>query len=411
MVKKGLPDKLCRHTIEESMSLKTDIDVVVAGGSVSGLLAAGGIANAGFTVRVFEDDLEIGFPERCDGLVSLNALKMIGVAPTSSIVQNRIRRAILYSPGGVKVEIEAERQRVLVLDRSRFDQELARTASRKGAEIEVGHRVTGKNEKNGMVRVQSEHVTSCTAKWIIDATGYVSLPQGYRATLPAAKYEVYGSWFDRNTIEMYFDQKRSPGYFTWVIPISEDVAKVGVSGRGGNQFRFLDDFIKTKGGKVYKKTAAQIVVGGPIDRFVRGRSILVGDAAGQAKPTTGGGIYSGGLGGLLAGKCIGESLASDDPSKIQMYEKEWKRLMGREFNTLLWVRRILDRLDNGQIDKIFRAMASSGILERISAESDFDNHSIALLKALGLKNVFQIAGVIALDLFDNLRPFLNQTIE
>jgi digeranylgeranylglycerophospholipid reductase len=299
------------------------------------------------------------------------------------------------------LEVDAERQKVLVLDRSRFDRELAGLAVRSGAEIEVGQRVTAHKEGDDVVHVETQQA-SYTAKWMINATGYTALPRNGKSTLPAAKYEVYGNWFDRDTIEIYFDQKRSPGYFTWVIPVSGDTAKVGVAGWGGNQFRLLDEFVKQHRGVAFKKIAAQIVVGGPLDRFIAGRVLAVGDAAGQAKPTTGGGIYSGGIGGLLAGRCVGESIKSGDSARVAKYEEVWRKMFGGEFRTLLRLRRVLDRLDNDQINQMFKAVASSGILDKIALESDFDHHSMAILRALGLKNVFKIASIVASDLLEGL---------
>ena len=384
--------------------LKSDWDVITIGGSVSGLLAAKGIAEAGFTVQLLEEDLEIGIPERCDGLVSMKCLETIGIAPTNRVIQNIIKRAILYSPSGLTIELDASRQRVLVLNRSQFDRELAKIASRSGVDIKVGNRVTNKIEKDGKVRVESKSDIQ-TAKWVVNAAGCSSLPDKNK-TLQAAKFEVIGNWFDRDRIEIYFNQIKSPGYFIWVIPISSDSAKIGVAGNGVNQFKILDEFIASKGGAVVKKTAAQIVVGGPIDNFLSGRIVSVGDAAGQAKPTTGGGIYSGGVGGMLAGKYLGESLSSGDPFRVKEYERAWRNLFGREFGLLFQVRRILERLDNDNIDKIFTAVSSSDILAKISSESDFDYHSIALLKTLGLKNIIQIASIAGGDKLESLRSLL-----
>jgi flavin-dependent dehydrogenase len=297
---------------------------------------------------------------------------------------------------------------VLVLDRSRFDRELAKMASSAGADIEVGQRVAKHVEENGSVKVETE-ASAQTSRWMVNAAGYSTLPRGKKSTLQAAKFEVNGDWFDRDTVEIYFDQQKAPGYFTWVIPIHFDTAKVGVAGLGVHQFKVLDEFVKARGGVAVKKTAAQIVVGGPIERFVSGRVVSVGDAAGQAKPTTGGGIYSGGVGGVLAGRYIAKSLSSGEPSKVEGYEQAWRNLFGREFGLLLRLRRILDRLDNDKIDRMFKALASSDILGKISVESDFDHHSVAFLKALGLRNIFQIASIVAGDLLDSLRPLLRRS--
>ena len=58
-------------------------DVVIAGGSVAGLLCAREVASNGFSVLVIEEDYEIGTPEHCGGLVSITGLEEIGVIPYS----------------------------------------------------------------------------------------------------------------------------------------------------------------------------------------------------------------------------------------------------------------------------------------------------------------------------------------
>ena len=379
-------------------------DVIAVGGSVSGLLAAKGVAEAGYTVQLLEEDFEIGLPERCDGLISMNCLEKIGIAPKNNIIQNIIERATFYSPSGITAEVDARRQRVIVLDRSQFDRELAKIASKSGVDIKVGNKVTNKIEKDNILRVETKSAVH-SAKWVVNATGYSSL-LNRKMTLQAAKFEVIGNWFDRDRVEIYFDQTKSPGYFIWVIPISNDIAKVGVAGNGVNQFKILDEFVAAKEGTIVKKTAAQIVVGGPIENFISGHIVSVGDAAGQAKPTTGGGIYSGGIGGILAGKYLGESLSSGDSSKVEKYEREWKNLFSKEFELLLRARGILESLDNKNIDKIFKTILSSNILTKISLESDFDYHSLAILKTLGLKNILQITNIVTGDKLGGLGSLL-----
>jgi len=384
-----------------------DYDVVTVGGSISGLLASREIAESGFKVKVLEDDLEIGLPEKCDGLVSIRCLEAIGIAPTSRLIQNNIKKAVVYSPNGSSIEIDASNQGIVVLDRSKFDRELAKNASNSGAELELGQRVNKKNQEDKSVTIFTE-TASYTSKWVVNAVGYSALPILEKKTLPAAKFEVYGNWFKKDTIEIYFDQRKTPGYFLWVIPISSDIAKVGSAGIGVNQFQILDDFIKERKGSVVKKTAAQIVVGGPINQFVSGNIVTVGDAAGQAKPTTGGGIYSGGVGGILAGKYLSESLSSDDNQKIFKYEKIWRKLFNKEFRSQSQIRGILNKIDNSKIDKIFNIIKNSNILERISLESDFDYHSFALLKTFGVKNAFQITSLLADTFLDSFRKKIDK---
>jgi len=273
-------------------------------------------------------------------------------------------------------------------------------AIKSGANIKVGHRVTGYKENNGFLEIKTK-LSSYTSDWLINASGYSNFVSQRKETLQASKYEVIGNWFERDTIEIYLNQNVSPGYFLWVIPTHNDTAKVGIAGNGINQFRVLDEFVKKKKGQCIKKTSAQIITGGPIDHFFNGKVVHVGDAASQTKPTTGGGIYSGGLGGILAGISIVECIKSGKYMKIADYEKKWREIFGKEFALLLKLRKILSVLDNNTLDNIFTIICSSGIFERISQDNDFDMHSKAIIRALGLRNVLQIGRLITGDLIDN----------
>jgi len=281
---------------------RVDYDVVIAGGGLAGLLAAKEAASKGLSVAVIEEDFEIGLPDKCDGLVSMKALMCLGVIPTSRAVQNTVRRVLLHPPSGKPIEVETSKQlKVVVLDRGIFDKDLAKAASSKGAEIILGVRVGKAVEEEGFVRVEANRILK--SKIYIEARGTSALPgDKQRSLLPAARYDVEAKWIQEDTIEVYIDSTKYPGFFLWVIPKGKDSAKVGVAGRSINCFATLDEFLKQRGGQVIKKVSAPIYVGGPIDNFVKGRMMIVGDSAGQTKPSTGGGIYSCGLAGVLAGQ-------------------------------------------------------------------------------------------------------------
>jgi flavin-dependent dehydrogenase len=105
--------------------------------------------------------------------------------------------------------------------------------------------------------------------------------------------------------------------------------------------------------------------------------IVVGDAAGQTKPTTAGGIFSCGMAGILAGKSIAKAIASKDDGYLYEYEKTWKSMFWKEFNSMLLARKVLERLDNKSIDSIFSSISKMAI-NQVSNFSDFDFHSSAL---------------------------------
>ncbi|MEE9283011.1 MAG: dehydrogenase, partial [Nitrososphaerales archaeon] len=194
--------------------------------------------------------------------------------------------------------------------------------------------------------------------------------------------------------------------FTWIIPTSERTAKVGAAGKGINSFRTLDRFVHEKGGSILKRVAAPIIVGGPIKNFINGRIIKAGDAARQTKPSTAGGIYSGGIGGILAGDSIAKAVRTGNPRTLAEYEKKWRRIFGREFSSTLRARAVFETLRNKHLSRILDELASSqNTLNLLSSHGDFDFHSAALLKAIGTGTVIKILKTVAAAELSRLRPF------
>ncbi|MDE1724496.1 MAG: NAD(P)/FAD-dependent oxidoreductase [Thaumarchaeota archaeon] len=358
-----------------------DYDVVVAGGSVAGLLCAREIAARGHKVLVVEEDYEIGTPEHCGGVVSIPAMDDLGIIPMRATLDNKIRSAKLISPSGKSFTLDARPQQVIVLDRREFDKQIAHQAQVKGAEIQVK---TSLREITKQGVRTSEGDIKC--KIIVDARGVTSLVQKDRTgILQSAQYEIFADWIDKERIEVYLDQEKYPGYFAWVIPTRRDEAKVGVAGRGINSADAIEEFLGKKGKySTIRKIFAPIWVKGPIKEFVAGNIVTIGDAAGQAKPTTAGGIYTSGMGGIYAGKAISEFLESNDTFKLGTYQKKWTAKFGKEFENMLLARSLLERLDNQSIDSICQSVTPK-MLDEISAEGSFDFHAISVAKMLGVR--------------------------
>lgn len=370
-----------------------DYDVIIAGGSLSGLLSAREIANHDYNVLVLEEHSAIGLPEKCDGLVSLNALSSLGIIPDQKIIQNKIIGARLFAPSGECIEIDSSKLDIVVLNRAKFDKQLSKEAISSGAQIDLSNKyINLKQNENFLIHSQN-YTRSC--KYFVDAMGISSLIKKRKfGVIQAAKYIVEADWFEHNKVDLYFNQNLSPGFFTWVIPINENLAKVGIAGYGINTFANLDSFLNTRQSKIITKIACPIVVGGPLDSFIEDSIIRVGDSAGQTKPSTAGGIFSGGVGGILAGLDISNDLTFNN--SLSCYEKTWKNIFQKEFNMTLKARQIFEKLENKHLDKIFSILSSSSdFLDNINNAADFDFHSYPLLQSLGLKNIAQIIKLVS----------------
>ncbi|MDC0199970.1 NAD(P)/FAD-dependent oxidoreductase [Candidatus Nitrosopelagicus sp.] len=359
-------------------------DVVVAGGSISGLLAAREIAKNGYSVLVLEEGFEVGSPEHCGGLVSKNALKELGIEPSQKTFDSEIERAKIFSPGGKEITINSEKQKIIVINRRELDKQAARQARDNGAEISVKTSFQEKI-KNG-VKTSNGNLE---CKFFVDCRGVSRLVNKDRnGILLTAQYEVYADWIKKGQVEVYFDQEKYPEFFAWIIPSGEGVGKIGVSGKGINTITKMDEFLKSKGDfSTIRKIFAPIWIKGPIKNFVENNTIIVGDAAGQAKPTTAGGIFSCGMAGVMAGNAISEALEKNDSSLLMNYEKRWKEKFGKEFEKQNLARKILARLDNDTVNKLFNSITPE-IEEDISNKEDFDFHTSSILRLLGMKGSF-----------------------
>ena len=360
-------------------------DVVVAGGSIAGLLCAREAASGGHSVLVVEQDNEIGTPQHCGGLVSRDALDYLGVVPSVRMLGNPVRSARLVAPGGGYAEVPSN-GRVLEVDRRELDKYVAEQAHEAGAVIRTGVSFRGSTRN---VAKTTRGDIECRV--IVDARGVAAL-QGGSDIIPSAQYEVQAKWIRRGEVAVMVDQARYPGFFAWVIPSASSRGKVGVAGRRINAAKAIEELLGRLGDcSVLRRIAAPIWVGGPAAGFIRDGTVVVGDAAGQAKPTTGGGIYSSGAGGMLAGRAISRYLSSGRPADMD-YRGAWMARFGGEFESQSTARRILERLDNAAIDRLVAGIKPEAI--RMPDDGDFDFHTGTILSLLGIRGTAEVAGAV-----------------
>ncbi len=365
-------------------------DVVVAGGSVAGLFCAREVAARGHSVLVIEEDFEIGSPEHCGGLVSVSGMEDLGIIPSGKTFDSQVTRAEIRSPGGKKITLDAKKQNVSVINRRELDKQIAHQAQKNGAEIRV--KTSFKEIKEGKIITTADEVGF---KILVDARGVSALVQKDRTgTLQSAQYEIYADWIEKGKVEVNFDAVKYPGFFSWVIPSGGGTGKVGVAGKNINAMQALEKFLDQKGRhSTIRKVFAPIWVNGPIENFVTNNVVTVGDAAGQSKPTTAGGIYSCGLGGIYAGRAIAGFLETQRGDELKSYQKSWTEKFGKEFERQLFARKMLERLDNKSIDALFDSVTPE-IISDMSDNDDFDFHTSAIVKMLGLKGSLKVAQTI-----------------
>jgi geranylgeranyl reductase family protein len=372
-----------------------DSDSLIVGAGSAGLLAAKEIASKGFSVKILEEHSQVGIPSHCAGLVSIEGLKRIGVVASKSFVQNDVVGGWIYSPDGHSIEIRDKRPRAHVIDRIALDQYLAESAIDAGAELVLGRRAEKLKLINGSIVGVIGTEWAEESRLIIDAEGpsrrlvkEAGLVNSRRVPLLGVNTEVKCD-MDPTMVEVWFGEETAPGFFAWVIPTSNQEARVGLATRVGDPIMLLTRFIKRRFGAVSYQSPriGQVLVDGPVSRTSFPGMLLVGDAAGQVKPTTGGGIVLGGLCAIKAGSVASQSLESGDLSERSLvhYEDEWRRLYGAEFRSMQTLRNLVDRISDERMNRLLRIFNESGlnnVLEEIVAGGDMDLQEGVIKRAL-----------------------------
>lgn len=379
-------------------------DALVVGAGPAGLIAAKEIASRGFSVKILEEHSQIGVPCHCAGLISVEGLGRIGVETSSRFVQNEVYGGRIYSPDGQCIEIRDRRPRAHVVDRAALDQRLAEGAIDAGAELILGRRVERLTLANGSVTGASGTGWAEEARIVIDAEGpsrrlaaEAGLTKPRRKPLLGVNTDV-ACEIDSTMVEVWFGGETAPGFYAWVIPTSESQARVGLAARGGDPTRLLTRFIERRFGAASHTPprAGQVLVDGPIEKTSSNGILLVGDAAGHAKPTTGGGVVLGGLCAVEAGKVAAQALEAGDATGrfLARYDEAWRRLYGAEFRSMQTLRGLADGVSDERMNRFFRAFTEAGLGEiaaGLVADGDMDLQDGIIRRALSEPRLMRAA--------------------
>ena len=361
-----------------------DVDVVVVGCGPAGTITAKYAAKSGANVLLIEKRQEIGSPVRCGEGIAGRWLGDVGIKESDKWVVHRVKGAKIVSPDGSTLYIDekiAGKDVGMVIERDIFDKELARDAVKAGANVMVKTSAVGLlfDDKN-VVGVKAKHMGeefAINAKIVVGADGFESQVGRWAGIDTNLKPKDISTCLQYRMIDIQPDptycefilEDISKGGYIWIFPKSEDEANVGVGIQlnkvkaKGDVKAYLDDFIKRhpeySKGKIIEIVAGAVPISAPIDRTVGDGILLVGDAARQANPMTGGGIANGCLAGKIAGEVICEAIEVGDYSIefLDRYEKNWRKRLEDSLYLNWAAREKLVSLSNETIDKIVRTLA------------------------------------------------------
>lgn len=358
-------------------------DVVVVGAGPTGSHTARGFAKAGLRTALLEEHAEIGLPVHCTGVVGHDLLERF--PQVRQVVWRAVDEFKVFSPEGNSFPLP--NVAAYVLNRRDLDLLLAGEAQKEGAELFLSHKAISVNQTQHGVHLMAQadgEEIHFQSKILVLATGSTShLPK--RSSLAEPPQFIRGVQVEveiegLSCVELYLGGHVAPGSFAWAVPTHGQLAKAGLI-TIGNARIYLDKlfespFLKSRLKRVVgKPLVSRIPLGAP-RTTVNHRILAVGDAAGQVKTSTGGGIYYGLLGAEELLSCaLGAYKESDFvPSLLQSYHSNWRKKLGLELQAGLYIRRVFEKIEDRDINRLIRLFERRELRDLVGRYANFDRH-------------------------------------
>ena len=350
--------------------MKPEYDIVVVGAGPAGSIAARYAAEGGASVLMLEKDRDVGYPVRCGEAISKAGVSEF-IAPDEKWISAHINKFALISPDGTEAVIEFG-DAGYVLERRIFDYELAKTAAKAGAEILTRAYVNGLLFEDGKVSgVKYEYrgeQKELKAKIVIGADGVESRIgrwAGLKTYVDFREMEccvqVTASNINvkEDTLYFYFGENVAPGGYFWIFPKVNGAANIGlgVSGMVGKKksaLSFLNNFMENNfpNSPILTSIAGGVPSTITLEKISAPGIMLVGDAARQVNPLSGGGIASGMIGGSIAGKIAAEAITNNSLDHILTYDKAWHERLGKRHELFEKIKNGIYNFSDDKFNKI-----------------------------------------------------------
>jgi digeranylgeranylglycerophospholipid reductase len=368
--------------------------IIIGAGPVGSYLACK-LGQLGFKVLVLDKKSAAGQDICCTGIISKDCLNLL---PADLDVTKRpVSSARFVAPSGRSLRLSRREEVAYVVDRVTLEQMLAARAQSAGVDYIFGNNVTNIEQATRCIKVMAnggDRKTIFEAETVVIAAGFgTTLPYSLglgkiNKSLIGVQAEVTVNIAD--DIEIYFDRMFGVGGFSWLVPVGNNRGLVGQLTYEQPQLYFKNLLAAlNKQGKISATEVMpdyRLIPLQPLPKTYSRRILVVGEAAGQVKPVTGGGIYYGLVCADFAADTLHQAFLAGDFSaaRLASYEKRWRARLSREFRLGYWAHRFYRSLSNRQIETLYGLVSRDGMPQFIARldEFPFDWHSQLMLKTL-----------------------------
>lgn len=304
-------------------------DLVVSGAGPIGSFLAWKFSERGYRVLVLEEHKEIGKPLACSGLISKKIWDFVPY--NKKIIEHKINGARIHV--GEKVHVFNSDQ-AQVINRPALDKHIFNLAKKSGVKYLLDSRLINffEGETVSIYVKRNEKIKNMKTKVLAGCDGPLSTVRrnlGLRDPKYLHGIFTYVAGNQDSFVDLYF--KEFPGFFAWRIPRGA-YTEYGLASSTKAKFHFTN-FLRKHGIKP-AKIFSGLIPYGLLPKISSKRVFLCGDAAAQVKPYSGGGVVY----GLTAAEIASQTIDLSNPD-MRLYEKEWRKKIGREIKTGLWIKR------------------------------------------------------------------------
>jgi digeranylgeranylglycerophospholipid reductase len=349
----------------------------------------------GYRVAVLEKRSSVGKKYCCTGIISRECAEAFAIP--GEVIFRQCNSARLISPQGDYIQVYKPETQACIIRRSEFDRLLANRAADAGARYHLStdvKQVVFQPDRVLIEAVTESQSVSFEARTLVAACGFNPVLIKHLG-LGKIGYFVHGAQTEVvsaevREVEVYFSQKTAPGFFSWIVPTDQGHCLVGLLSHRSPATLLQKWLAELEAMKKIKLNGSPVRYGSiplrPLNRTCGDRLLAAGDAAGQVKPTTGGGIYFGLLCADMAADALHKAFSEGNFSagRLSEYDQAWSKKLRHELRTEYLARQIYEHLTDKQIEILFKNLKQSGLIESVLQQADFsfDWHGGLMLKAV-----------------------------